>query len=116
MNNLENNTLSDNQIHQHHDCYKLPQNPVFKLRKNYINQDETRVLSPLPTTYILCDLHSTLRHPLMSFSHYYITTSCIPLPTMSLLHHKNEDEPLHYPSPKIASSQYQRMFFQAIEW
>jgi len=76
MNNLENNTLSDNQIHQYHDCYKLPQNLVFKLRKNYINQNETRVLSPLPTTYIYFVI-SIL---------YYVIHSCPPPTTTSPPH------------------------------
>ena len=65
-------------------CYNLSQNPVFKLRKRYINQDETGSLLPLPTTYIYFGI---------SILHYVIH-SCLPLTTTSpphvslyLLHH-----------------------------
>jgi len=38
-------------------CYDLSQNPVFKLRKRCINQDETGFLLPLPATiYTMSDL------------------------------------------------------------
>jgi len=49
---------------------------VFELKRNYINQDETRVLSPLPTTYI---------YFVISILHYVIH-SCPPLTTMSPPH------------------------------
>ena len=35
-------------------CYKLSPNPVFELRKNYINQDETELLLCYRLLYILC--------------------------------------------------------------
>ena len=57
-------------------CYDLPPNPVFELRKQYINQDETRVLPPLLTTYIYFAI---------SILHYVIH-SCPPLTTTSLPH------------------------------
>jgi len=49
---------------------------VFELKRNYINQDETRVLSPLPTTYI---------YFVISVLHYVIH-SCPPLTTTSPPH------------------------------
>ena len=49
---------------------------MFELKRNYINQDKTRVLSPLPTTYI---------YFVISILHYIIH-SCPPLTTTSPPH------------------------------
>ena len=54
----------------------LSQNPVFELRKWYINQNKTRVLSPLPTTYV-CFTISIL---------HYVIYSCLPFTTTSPPH------------------------------
>jgi len=74
---------------------RAPLEPGVRVRKEFINQNETRVLSALPTTYI-CFTISIL---------HYVIYSCLPftttspphvslLSTTSLLCHKNEDEPL----------------------
>ena len=73
---------------------RAPLEPGVRVRKEFINQNETRVLS-LPTTYICFTI----------FILHYVIYSCLPftttspphvslLPTMSLLRHKNEDESL----------------------
>ena len=79
-------------------CYNLPQNLVFKLRKRYINQDETGFLLPLPTTiYTITDL--------VPSSLYYV-----------IILSWNKANSLHYPPSRIVSSRYRHMFSQVIEW
>ena len=50
--------------------------PSVRVRKEFINQNKTRVLSPLPTTYI-CFTISIL---------YYVIYSCLPFTTTSPPH------------------------------
>jgi len=103
--------------HRRDTCYELPQNPVFELRKNYINQDDTELLLCYRLLYILhsascllpsslsCVLFLILRHHLVSSSLHYVTSLSW-----------NEANSLHYPPSKIVSSQYRCTFSQVIEW
>jgi len=77
-------------------CYDLLQNPVFELRKRYINQDETGSLLPLPTT-IYTNIRpraflSILRHK----TSYYIITSYPPLCTTSWNNLRHETRRTRY--------------------
>ena len=73
------------------ELYKPGQNQGSITLTNYLY-----ILDDLP-----CTLLSLLRHHLVSSSYYYVTTSCplltttsLPRVLLSLLRHKNEDEPL----------------------
>jgi len=54
-------------------CYDLPQNLVFELRRQCINQDETGSLLPLPTT-----IYTIVRpHALLSTLHHHLVSSLL---------------------------------------
>jgi len=55
---------------------RTPLEPGVRVRKEFINQNKTRVLSPLPTTYI-CFTISIL---------HYVIYSCLPFTTTSSPH------------------------------
>ena len=79
---------------------RTPLEPGVRVRKEFINQNKTRVLSPLPTTYI-CFTISIL---------HYVIYSCLPFTTTSpphvslcLLHHYSviRTKTNHYITPLL---------------
>jgi len=63
---------------------RTPLEPSVRVRKEFINQNKTRVLSPLPTTYI-CFTISILHYVIYSCLSF--TTTSPPHVSLCLLHH-----------------------------
>jgi len=83
---------------------QTPLNLVFKLKRNYINQDETKLLLYYWLLYILClvsyPLPMSLSHVLFLVLYHHLISSSLHYITSLLW---NEVNLLYYPSSKIAS-------------
>jgi len=100
-------------------CYDLPQNPVFELRRRCINQNEAESVTLRYSLYIYLTsprgLYVTSLNVVLALSFlHYVMQAPPPSYTMSYQRHRKMNS-LHYPPPKIASSQCQRMFSQVVE-